>query len=238
MARRLTLLLLASLLALATVAPVGAQPVAPTTPARPLTYVAMGASDAVGVGATDPAREGWVPQLAARLGPNTRLVNLGVDATTLRQAIEQQLPAALAADPDVVTVWLAVNDFNAGTYLLDYLADLDYLLSTLQTKTRARVLVGNVPDLTLVRNYAHINPRLLRFGTALWNVAIRDSARLYGATLVDLYRAWPELAANPDYVSADGFHPSSQGYARLADYFFTTYSQAPAPAQLTAAAGQ
>src|ERR687883_259921 len=79
-------------------------------PPRTLTYVAIGASDAVGVGATNPETDGWVPQLGQRLGPDVRLVNLGVSGSTLHQAIEEQLGPALEAQPDIVTVWLAVND--------------------------------------------------------------------------------------------------------------------------------
>jgi lysophospholipase L1-like esterase len=40
--------------------------------------------------------------------------------------------------------------------------------------------------------------------------------------LVDLYSGWAELAAHPDYISADGFHPSSAGYRRLADLVLDT----------------
>jgi acyl-CoA thioesterase I len=37
--------------------------------------------------------------------------------------------------------------------------------------------------------------------------------------LVDLYGSWQDLAQHPEYVSTDGFHPSSEGYQRLADLF-------------------
>src|SRR5213082_1759328 len=114
--------------------------------ARPLTYVAIGASDAVGVGARDPVTDGWVPRLGARLGPQTRVVNLGVSGSTLAQALDEQAGPALDAQPDIVTVWLAVNDLNARVPLDQYAADLDNLLGQLET-THARVLVGNVPDL-------------------------------------------------------------------------------------------
>src|SRR5438093_6097124 len=115
--------------------------------ARPLTYVAIGASDAVGVGAKDPVTEGWVPRLGARLGADTRVVNLGVSGSTLAQALDEQLGPAIDAQPDVVTIWLAVNDLNARVPLERYAADLDTLLGQLETTTHARVLVGNVPDL-------------------------------------------------------------------------------------------
>src|SRR5712691_3893159 len=113
---------------------------------KPLTYVAIGASDAVGVGARDPVTEGWVPRLGARLGADARVVNLGVSGSTLSQALDEQLGPAIDAQPDVVTVWLAVNDLNARVSLERYAADLDMLLGRLEA-THARVLVGNVPDL-------------------------------------------------------------------------------------------
>src|SRR3954453_24025772 len=92
----------------------------PARARRPLTYVAMGASDAVGVGATNPETDGWVPRLGAELGPNTRVVNLAVSGSTLAQAMQEQLGPALDAQPDVVTVWLAVNDLNARVPLEQY----------------------------------------------------------------------------------------------------------------------
>src|SRR5262245_52347400 len=120
---------------------------APTAaPSKPLTYVAIGASDAVGIGARDPETEGWVPRLAARLPPERRVLNLGVSGSTLRQALDEQLGPALDAQPDIITVWLAVNDLAAGVPLEQYAADLDRLLGAL-AGSRARVLVGNVPDL-------------------------------------------------------------------------------------------
>ena len=190
--------------------------------AKPLTYVAMGASDSIGVGAGDPTTQGWVPQLAQRLGPDTRLVDLGVYGTLLHDALSQQLPEAIAAQPDVVTVWLAVNDFNAPVPLPQYEADLDTLLTALETQTNARILVGNVPDLSTVPNYAAagIPPILVQFETLRWDAAIAAVVARHNATLVDLLPYWQEMQQHPEYVSADGFHPSALGYARLADVFY------------------
>jgi lysophospholipase L1-like esterase len=186
--------------------------------ARPLTYVAIGASDAVGVGATNPETDGWVPRLGARLGPNVRVVNLGVSGSTLSQALQEQLGPAIDADPDVVTVWLAVNDFNAQVPLERYAADLDELLGQLEA-THARVLVGNIPDLGALAAYRGIDPGPLRAEVDQWNAVIADTTARHGATLVDLYAHWQELAQHPEYVASDGFHPSSEGYQALADVF-------------------
>jgi len=210
---RLFVLLLGTSLALAATACL-----ARAEPARPLTYVAIGASDAVGVGATNPETDGWVPRFGARLGPGVRIVNLGVSGSTLSQAVEEQLGPAVDAQPNVVTVWLAVNDLNARVPLEQYATDLDALLTRLDT-THARVLVGNVPDLAGLAAYRGIDPVPLQAEVDRWNQVIADTTLRHGDTLVDLYAHWQEIAQHPEYLSADGFHPSSDGYQALADVF-------------------
>jgi acyl-CoA thioesterase I len=187
-----------------------------TAPARPFTYVAIGASDTVGVGARDPDTEGWVPRLAGRMGRDIRLVNLGVSGSTLAQALDEQLAAAVDAKPDVVTVWLAVNDFNARVPLDRYAQDLNQMLQTLHI-THARVLVANVPDLAQMAPFARRDQ--VRQEVQAWNEVIAAATARHGARLVDLHAHWQEAAEHPEYLSADGFHPSSEGYARLADLF-------------------
>jgi lysophospholipase L1-like esterase len=186
--------------------------------APPLTYVAIGASDAVGVGVSDPETEGWVPRFSTRLGDNVHVINLGVSGSTLAQALAEQLGPALDAQPDVVTVWLAVNDLNGRVPLESYAADLETLLGQLQT-THARVLVGNVPDLSAIAAFRGTDPEPLRREVDRWNVVIADATARHGATLVDLHAHWREVADHPEYLSADGFHPSVEGYQRLADVF-------------------
>jgi len=185
---------------------------------KPLTYVAVGASDAVGVGARDPETEGWVPRFAARLGPDVRVVNLGVSGSTLAQALDEQLGPAVDAQPDVVTVWLAVNDLNARVPLDAYARDLDRLLAGLSA-THARILVGNVPDLTRLAAVGGRDPGPVSDEIKRWNQVIADTAARHGATVVDLYASWQEVADHPEFLSQDGFHPSTEGYARLAEVF-------------------
>lgn len=188
---------------------------------QPVTYVAIGASDTVGVGARDPVREGWVPRLHAQLPAGSTLTNLGISGSLLNQALDQQLPVALAAQPDLVTVWLAVNDLNAGVPLERYTADLDRLLQALRGGG-ATVLIGNVPDVAQLPMYRGLDPSVVRMEVAAWNSAIATIAARHGATVVDLYSGWRELAEHPEYVSGDGFHPSSAGYARMAEMFLAT----------------
>ena len=187
--------------------------------ARPVTYVAIGASDAAGVGARNPERDGWPVRLHERLPARSTLVNLGVPGSRLGQALEQQLPVAVGLQPDLVTVWLAVNDLTADVPLERYAADLDLLLASLD-ETGATVLVGNVPDLALLPAFRGVDARLLQARVDAWNAAIAQVVGRHGAILVDLRALSHEQAQHPEYVAADGFHPSSEGYGRLAELFW------------------
>src|SRR5438874_1714939 len=84
---------------------------------------------------------------------------------------------------------------------------------------RERVLVGNVPDLGGLAAYRGIDAKPLRAEVDRWNTVIADTTARHGDTLVDLYSSWQEVARHPEYLSADGFHPSSEGYQALADVF-------------------
>jgi len=182
----------------------------------PLRYVAIGASDTVGVGATVPDRENWPTLLQQRLPAGSTLVNLGVSGSLLGQALDQQLPVAIDAEPDLVTVWLAVNDFGARVPLQRYAFELDTLIGELRKQTRATVLVGNIPELSVL-------PVAARFDLSdidRWNRAIQDITQRHGATLVDLRTTWRDVQEHPEYISSDGFHPSTIGYQQLAGVFY------------------
>jgi acyl-CoA thioesterase I len=206
----------------------GAARVGATATPHPFTYVALGASDSYGIGTNDPQTDNWPTVLALQLGADTHLVNLGVPGTMLSQALTAQLPVAVDAHPDVVTVWLAVNDLLAGVPLATYTQELDSAVATLRDHTGARVFVGNVPDLALLPRLSGVSPTELGAEIARWNQAIAGVCRAHGAHLVDLFTDWSELAAHPEYVSADGFHPSTVGAQRLAAIFAAAIRQTPA----------
>src|SRR5918912_1475320 len=85
----------------------------------PLRYTALGASDAVGIGAFPPTRNGYVYRvrdgLERQLGRAVELVNLGIPGAEIR-AIETALDASLRLGnrPTVVTLWTGPNDVVAG----------------------------------------------------------------------------------------------------------------------------
>jgi lysophospholipase L1-like esterase len=189
-----------------------------------LVYAAIGASDTVGVGAPNPDRDGWVPLLHRRLPPGSKLINLGISGAKLHDAVEKELPKALETKPDFATVWNVVNDLNANVDIGAYERDLDKLVGDLTSKTPARVLVGNCPDLTRVPVYAklgipadQLRPEVTRWNAVLARVVGKYPNRAY---LVDLYARSGEIDFDAGMVSVDDFHPSAKGYARLAEIFW------------------
>lgn len=214
---------------------------APTATVHPpVVYVAIGASDAVGVGADNPNTQGYVPVLISRLPKNSQALNLGVSGYTLHEALLNELPQAIADYPTLITVWLVGNDFKGCVPLQQYAADLDNFLSQLQTHTSARVFVANAPDFSQLPALQHgaqgagpcvegKSPAAIRALAQQWNAVINPLVAKHGAVLVDLFNS--DLASHPEFVSSDGFHPSSAGYLALANLFWaqiTTHGGVPA----------
>jgi acyl-CoA thioesterase I len=210
----------------------GAGPTPTATPVPPVIYTAIGASDALGVGATDPATEGYVPRLIARLPKGSLALNVGVSGILLHDAVQQELPEAIAFHPTLITVWLVGNDFRQCTPLSQYAADLNTLLSQLAARTHAKVFVADTPDMSLLPYFSQdhgvgggtcvegAGTAQVRALALQWNTVIDPIVRQHGDVVVKLFHT--DLASHPSYISSDGFHPSSEGYAQLADLFWAT----------------
>jgi lysophospholipase L1-like esterase len=190
------------------------------SPAGGVRYVAIGASDSVGVGATDPARGSWPARIRALLPSDATYLNLGVSGSLTEQARTQQLPGAIAQRPTVVTIWLAVNDLNATVDPASYAQALAAIVDGLVQGTQATIFIGNVPDLRAVPVYASVDKARLFAGINAYNDAIaRIATRAAGrVVLVDLFTGSAELVSTAT-VASDGFHPSDGGYQLIADRF-------------------
>lgn len=185
-----------------------------------LIYVAIGASDVVGEGADNPDIEAWPLVIHERLPRGTVIHRLGVSGSTAEEAITQQLPAAEKAAPDLVTVWLAVNDIRSQVALEAYRKHLDEIVRRM-TATGALVFVGNVPDLRGIPELAEsYEPHQLVGFTSEWNATIAEVVLSNGAHLVDLQEASEGMEEDMDVlVSEDRFHPSTLGHIALAEIF-------------------
>ena len=220
---------LALLVAVALLACSAPQLVAPTPlPTRsPERYVAIGASDTVGVGAADPATGSWPARVAARLVTSSAYANLGVSGTRIAQALRDQGPLAVAREPTLISIWLAVNDLNSFADPVQYEATLDALFDLLARGTTAMIFIGNVPDLRAVPVYRFLDPQFVLARVNAFNAAIARSAERHPGrvVVVDLFTGSAELVGTAT-LSADGFHPSDRGYQLIADRFVTAMRDA------------
>jgi lysophospholipase L1-like esterase len=190
-------------------------------PKARLTYVAIGASDTYGVGTEDPQSESWPSDLTQSLGKNVRLINLGIPGVHADEALNIELPVAIDAHPDVITVWLAVNDLADNVPSNTYSRNLDLLLTRLQAGApHARIAVANVPDIALLPHFRSSNQQDLRERISAYNLIISNIVAHHHVILIDLYQSWPELSSHPEYISSDGFHPNAIGYTRVAEIFY------------------
>ena len=186
-----------------------------------LTYVAIGASDTFGIGTDDPQTQSWPAALSSKLGNDVHLINLGIPGVHADSALNVEVPIALDSHPDIVTVWLAVNDLADGVSLNDYTRSLDSILTRLQSLTpHIRILIANVPDITLLPRFQAQNALALHARITAYNTVIASLVHKHSMLLVDLYARWQDLANHPDYISNDGFHPNVFGYAAIAAIFF------------------
>jgi lysophospholipase L1-like esterase len=201
------------------------------TPAEepPLVYAAIGASDVEGVGASDPSTQSWVNMLRKKMPESTRFVRLGRGGIILREANQVEVPGAVAAQPDIVTMWNCVNDAMRGIPLADYINDFNAALSRLTQDTHAHVVVLNLPDISILTSgMVDAQQRaLIQGGIRQWNKAMADAAASYGGrvTIVDIFPISNEVLDHPEYISADNFHPSSAGYRRLAEVVWGVIEQ-------------
>lgn len=204
---------------------------------KPLVYVALGASDAVGVGATT-AQGGYVELLAARLRRyyqperSVAVYNLAVSGYTIGEIARDELPRLPGLAPDLITLWAGANDVVQSVDGEEFSDQLTRILAVAQ-RSGAATFVGTVPDLSLVPLIRAFPPWLMPMGDPV-AYARRRSRELadvvlrlgpaYGAHLVHLPMG--EILSDPGLVAADGFHPSDAGHARLADAWWTEIRKA------------
>ncbi len=202
-------------------------------PAAPqsVALVALGASDVVGVGATHPEDEGWAPVLASFMPEGTRFFKVGVSGWQAHQVLDLGLPDVLKAKPDTVVLWIGVNDFLAEKPLPRFQRELEAILVEL-AQSEARLVVINLPDLDRLPAFRAERVRI-RQQLPAWQRAVAVLGQRHGARVIDLAAYSAEIDAHPEYLSADGFHPSAIGYRRLAEIIFVTLGTTQDPRRLT-----
>ena len=183
--------------------------------ARYSRYVAIGDSQTEGLwdGDDSVGLRGFADRLAEIVDahwPGLMYANLAVRGGRIRDLLDDQLPHALAMDPDLITVCIGMNDVTRPGPNFDHaLAELEDLHAQLAL-SEATVVTTTFPDLAQIIPIGRVLvARVLRI-----NDDIRRAADWYDFRLVDLYNA-PSMT-HPDTWSADRVHGSPMGHALFA----------------------
>jgi lysophospholipase L1-like esterase len=187
-----------------------------------LKFVVIGDSTAAGVGAGSADRA-YPTLLARRIAEErfrVRLTGLGVSGERLDGAVDEQLDAAVAEEPDVVFVCIGANDVTHASSL-DAVEDSMRRIVTGLAGTGAEVVVAGPPDMRSPIFYEPLRSIVGWRGRAV-QATIERVAREEGVPVVPLADETRDFfAEDPDrYYSDDEFHPSAAGYALWADAIF------------------
>lgn len=198
----------------------------------PIVYVALGDSTGSGVGARNG---GYVLRLFKRIEerrPNSKLTNLCVSGATTEDVLREQLESGVTADPDLVTVGIGINDIGHGFTLDQFSRNYERILGTLNEKTRARIVVTNLPDISTAPRIPGPMRNEYQQQIAQFNRVVEEIAARHGVTVFDVYTiTTQELPSQPEYFSADGFHPSDAGYELWAETMWPTIARVIAEAE-------
>ena len=176
--------------------------------------VAIGDSFTEGLNDAAPGGgyRGWADRLAGLIAvehPGLRYANLAVRGRLIRQIVAEQVPAAVAMSPGLVSLAAGGNDIIRPGGDPDTLAEIfDSAVARLRA-SGARVLMFTGADLV---GFPVL--RLLRGRIAAYNMHLRSIADARGCDLVDLWsmRFLRELSA----WSPDRLHLTSQSHQRVA----------------------
>lgn len=186
-------------------------------------FVALGDSLTAGKGDAGPGGHpvGWAQRLADVLSVRTAvrctLTNMADDRATVSSVLKEQLPKVAAAEPDLVSVTVGMNDIRArGFDEMTFKSELGQLLEGLAA-TKAKVLTCTLPNIAAIMPLPPDLTEIARERMRLASDIIREQAESYEAVCLD---AWslPGIS-DPELYSADKMHPNGKGHQFIAAAF-------------------
>ena len=179
----------------------------------PVNYVALGDSTGVGVGARNGGYVARIFKNIAGARPNSKLTNLCMSGATAEDVLRGQLSRGIAADPNLVTLGIGINDIGHGMGVEEFARNFEEIVSQLRQRTQAVIVVTNIPDISSApRIPEFVRPQYRQTMTA-FNQRLEAIAARYEVTVFDVYTITrDQLPAHPEFFSSDGFHPSDAGY--------------------------
>lgn len=179
-------------------------------------YVALGDSFTEGVGDWDQRSpngvRGWADRVAEQLvlaDPSWGYANLAIRGRKMRQILGEQVDAALALQPTLVTIYAGANDILRPSIDLDVLlAEYDAGIARLRASGAAVVLFTGF-DSSKSAVFGKTRGR-----TAIYNELVREIVDRHDAELVDYWRM--REFQNWGYWDVDRMHMAAAGHTLMA----------------------
>jgi lysophospholipase L1-like esterase len=178
-------------------------------------YVALGDSQTEGLNDGDELSgyRGWADRFAERLAeasPGLLYANLALRGCRARDVRQDQLPAALALEPDLATVVVGMNDMLRHDY------DLDLTVRQVEETFEALVAAG---ARVFTMTFPHVGRMLpvmswLLPRQRILNERLREAAERHGVPVLDLFEL--EMTSDPRLWSHDRIHGSAEGHELIA----------------------
>ncbi|WNM41900.1 SGNH/GDSL hydrolase family protein [Micromonospora halotolerans] len=179
-------------------------------------FVAVGDSFTEGMDDAYPdgTYRGWADLVATRLaaeaGPDFGYANLAIRGRLFPNIVAEQVPAALAMKPDLISFAAGGNDVLRRTFDPDaFVPRFDAVIGQLRAGGADVVLFRFADVMARLPGQRLVAPRV-----ALLNRVVGEVAERHGAILVDLYA--DDTYLNPMLWSTDRLHLSAAGHRRVA----------------------
>ncbi|MCT1606332.1 SGNH/GDSL hydrolase family protein [Nesterenkonia massiliensis] len=179
-------------------------------------YVALGDSFTEGVGDIDPSSpndvRGWADRVAAQLISNDSswgYANLAIRGKKLQQVLDEQLDAALALKPTLVTLYAGGNDILRPVVNIDWLMERYRAGVEKLAESGARVVLFTGFDSGKAPMF-----RLTRGRTAIYNEYVRKIAADLELDLVDFWHM--RVFQDWRYWDVDRMHLGIAGHITMA----------------------
>jgi lysophospholipase L1-like esterase len=178
-------------------------------------FAALGDSFTEGVGDLDAdgnGCRGWADRFAELLAghePGLRYANLAIRGKLLGEILDEQVPAAIAMGPDLVSLAAGGND------LLRPRTDPDALAVTLESAVGSLTAAGcSVMMFTGLDTMAFPVLRLIRGKAAVFSMNVREIASRYDCLLADLWSM--RILTDRRLWTPDRLHLAPDGHRRVA----------------------
>lgn len=190
-----------------------------------LTYIALWDSYTIGEWVRQDER--WPDMLVSRFqssGVDIALIaNPSVTGYTTLDLIKYELPLIEQYHPDFITVQIGVNDYFRWVTLSEFRTRFEYILKEIRRiAPDAQILIVDIPDYGMTPTGKRTgDPTTIQKGIIQYHQAIRELAKPYSISVVDVLSVSLLVSGDPSLVASDGLHPSGKQYALWVDAIFS-----------------